>query len=537
MLVSLALAQPALAAPGKIAIGIAPEATASEVGSAVTEAIGVPVDASLEAMGALVATVLDVRPALQAVASLPGVAWVEPVTRSRRLAFTPNDSYSFFQWYLAAIHAFDFWETRPQLPAVRVAVIDSGIDATHQDLTGRVAAGKSFVKKTSWRTDEFGHGTVVAGEIGATTDNSYGIAGVAFPAQLFVAKVVRKDGSISIKDEADAIHWAVDSGAEVINLSLGGERYSALEQAAVDYAYANGAVVVAAAGNCPLDPEKSCPEQHASYPAALPHVLGVGAIDQTGKAPDFSDRDPIYVDLAAPGIQILSTYPVAFTDPACSQPGFNSCALPQYRICDCGTSFAAPLASAAAALLRAQAPGLVASQVLTLLEGSATDLGSPGRDSATGYGRLDVLQALIDATAKPLPPADSFEASGGLTTNDDVPGAPRLYGSKPNVRATVDWYDDPEDVYAVYLRAGKRVTLKLSGPEGTKPTVALWRPSTKHITPITAIAKRAGFVLAYRQAVDPQISMRVSNSGWYYADVKAPKGGRGQYVLTVRKQA
>jgi subtilisin family serine protease len=527
---ALALAPAAAAAPGKVAVGIAPGTSVEAAADALSAATGEPVDRNLGELGALVVTVPDVDEARASAEQLPQVSWAEPVRRSRRLMFAPNDSYAFFQWYLTAIHAFDFWDTLPSLAPVRVAVIDSGIDLTNKDFDSRVASGRSFVKQT-WKTDEDGHGTVVAGEIGASVDNSYGIAGVGFPAQLLVAKVVRKDGSVSVEDEAEAIRWAVDNGADVINLSLGGATYAALEQAAVNYAYANGVVVVAAAGNC--DGAGSC--SHAAFPAALPHVVGVGAIDQSDAAASFSDRDSRYVDLAAPGVQILSTFPAALTDPTCAQPGFNSCALPG-RGKDAGTSFSAPLVSAAAALLLAQRPGLVASQVMALLQRSAEDLGPSGRDAATGAGLLDVDRALIDATAVPLPPADSRETSANRsTTNDDVPGAPKLYGNRPSVRATFDWYDDPEDVYRVYLRAGQRVTLRLDAPGERTPTIALWRPGTKHVTPITYVSLRAGYLLAHRRGASPKLSFRARASGWHFVDVKAAQRASGQYRLFITK--
>ena len=133
-------------------------------------------------------------------------------------------------------------------------------------------------------------------EIAATLDNGEGIAGVGIPVELVVAKVT-DGGSISLANEANAIRWAVDQGAQVVNLSLGGPRdpknpkrdsYSAVEQAAVEYAVAHGVVVVAAAGNCSA---AACPEPYASYPAALPHVLGVGALNHTDATPLFSNRD------------------------------------------------------------------------------------------------------------------------------------------------------------------------------------------------------------------------------------------------------
>ena len=137
-----------------------------------------------------------------------------------------------------------------------------------------------------------------------------------------IAKVVEPDGSVSLRAEVAAIRWAADNGARVINLSLGGVRdpldpkldtYSPLEQAAVEYAYSKGAVVVAAVGNGPQSP--ATPWGFAHYPASLPHVIGVSAVRQDGSVPDYSNRDAVYNDLAAPGDGIFSTIPTNLVDP------------------------------------------------------------------------------------------------------------------------------------------------------------------------------------------------------------------------------
>src|SRR4029077_8093474 len=134
------------------------------------------------------------------------------------------------------------------------------------------------------------------------------IAGVGFPVELLIAKIVRSDGTISPDAEAHAIHWAVDNGARVINMSFGGVRdphdrsldtYSPLEAAAVQYAVTNGVLVVAAVGNADGAPEELW--GYAGYPAALPHVVGVSAIARDGTVPTFSNRDVLYNDIAAPG--------------------------------------------------------------------------------------------------------------------------------------------------------------------------------------------------------------------------------------------
>lgn len=523
---------PAAAAAGQVAVGISDGANADELAYLAWSATGGTVDDDLEELDALVVNVPDAAAAVAALSGLPGVDYVEPVQRSRRLAFLPNDPLVFFQWYLNAVRAFDFWEAVPVLAPVRVAVVDSGIDGSHPEFQGRVADAKSFVPGKA-TVDTIGHGTVVAGEIAAALDNAEGIAGVGFPVELLVAKVVSPDLYISVSAEAKAIKWAVDNGAQVINLSLGGTRdprnpsrdtYSKLEQEAIDYAFENGVVVVAATGNCEL----SCPYRYASYPAALPHVLGASALNQSGRTPQFSNRDAVFNDLAAPGVGIVSTFPLDLTDQSCAWPGYNICALGANRSGD-GTSFSAPLVSAAAALLLAQTPALTASQVMALLEGSAADISTPGRDSLTGNGRLDIADALSAALALP-PPADRFEV------NDDAgSSAHTLYGSRPRLSATIDPYDDPSDVYRVYLRAGRTVTIDLTGPPGRKPTVVLWRPGTKTVTPVTAIAVRSGAVLAYRTGRDPELRHRVTRTGWHFVQVRAPKAGGGLYELSIRK--
>ena len=405
-----ALAGPAAA--GTIVVGVENGASEAALADSVEAATGGRLVDDLGPLHALVFTVPDDR-AAGAVASLPGASYAEAIRPGeRRLFFVPNDPIFPAQWHLPAIHAFDHWAVRPPQPAVRVAVIDSGVDGTHPDLAGRIAASRSFVGGSAL-VDEFGHGTMVAGEIAAWIDNGVGIAGAGIPVELLVAKVVGGAGTISILAESRAIRWAVDQGAQVINLSLGGRRdptrprvdtYSALEHDAVDYATRHGVVVVAAGGNCAV---LHCPERYASWPAALPHVIGVGALDQSLTTPLFSNRDRRHIDVAAPGTGIVSLYPTSIVDPGCTT-GYTNC--PE-RLAD-GTSFASPLAAAAAAVLLGErrllaAPTPQASQTTHVLERSAANLGPAGRDTATGNGILDV-DAALEALGETLPPRDHF---------------------------------------------------------------------------------------------------------------------------------
>jgi subtilisin family serine protease len=453
-----------------------------------------------------------------------------------RAGFSPNDPLSPRQWYLDRDRAFDAFDALPLFKSVRVAVIDSGIDSGHPELKGRVADARSFVGGTT--ADTQGHGTFVAGEIAALTDNARGIAGLAPPARLLVAKVVRDDGSIPPWAEARAIRWAVRSGARVINLSLGSLRspvgsetgFSYPEQRAIEYAVRNDVLVVASVGNG--DGAPTTPWPYANYPAALPHVLGVAAYARSGDVPKFSNRDDVYVDVAAPGQDMLSLFPRALTarNSSCAEQGYSSCGSKEYRHAD-GTSFSSPQVAAAAALLLGQAPWLRADQVSNLLERSAVDATpangcnacSAGRDSLTGFGRLDVASAIHDLTRPPA--ADLFEP------NDDV-GSRAATGYPRRFRATLDTWDDPNDVYRVKLRRGQRVSVLVRATD-TDVSLALWKPALHSLA-----EARDG--LRARRSIHPlgapeRLGYRARKSGWYSLQVKLAQPGFGQYSIRIAR--
>ena len=460
-----------------------------------------------------------------------------------RAGFTPTDPLVPKQYYLAQDHAFDaFAGDLPTLSPVRVAIIDSGIDGGHPEFRGRVAISRSWVGGSAL-TDEEGHGTFVAGMIAAALNNNEGIAGIAFPAQLVVAKIARSDQTIDVRDEAAAIRWAADMGARVINLSIGGLRdpfnprrdtFSRLEAKAIEYAVRRGAVLVAAVGNSDEAPQTPWP--YASYPAALPHVIGVSALTPTGNVPLFSDRDRIYNDVSAPGQEIYSTMPRALTSfrPLCQNQGYSDCGPDEFRHA-AGTSFAAPQVAAAAALLFALRPTLQSDQVMNIIERSTTDVNASNgckqcpllRDTFSGWGRLDVAKA-IAALEGVIPPPDRLEP------NDDAgSSAARLSARVTSVKATIDFWDDQNDVYRIYLRKGQRVRLTLNGPDGANSNLLLWRPGTKRVGDLLSQNRRAA------QAIGPGASHRLGHraavTGWYYVQAKLATRGFGPYELTIRR--
>jgi subtilisin family serine protease len=459
-------------------------------------------------------------------------------------AFVPSDPLSPKQWFLLDDHAFDAWAEPPaSLAPVRVAIVDSGVDCSLPDFQGRILDKRSFVGGDPC-IDTEGHGTFVAGVIGANLDTQ-GIVGMAYTSQLLIAKVVRGDGTIPLQAEADAIRWAADSGARVINLSLGGVRdplhanrdtYSALEASAVAYAWAKGALLVAAVGNG--DEAFTQPWPFASYPAALPHVIGVSALTHAGNVPDYSNRDPVYNDLSAPGSGIFSTFPLALTatHPLCVDQGFSDCGSDDYRDPE-GTSFSAPQVTAAAAVLFAVAPTLTNGQAASILEHTADDVNAGSgcarcallRDPLSGWGRLDVAKA-VAALAGPLPPPDHFE------TNDDAgTQAHTLWGKRVSVSATLDYYDDQVDVYRVALGPHEHLTAKLAGDwPGAQVNLILWKPGTKRVEDV-----KAAKTLRAAQSASPGSNQRVRfiapGRGWYYVEVKVASPGYGAYALTLEK--
>jgi hypothetical protein len=517
------LGAPGVSQGARYHVGLAPGAEPATVAAAVERATGAR-PTSLAPLRALAA---EASPST--LRGVEGVAWVERA-RSRRLSFAPTDPLAHRQWYAAANRSYDAWETPPPLAPVRVAVIDSGVDLGHPDLERRIAAAKSFVGGTA--QDTRGHGTIVAGVIAAELDNATGIAGLAPAAELMVAKVVAPGGTIAVEAEAKAIRWAVDGGARVVNISLGGLRdprnpnrdtFSRLEQEAIRYAVRRGVVVVAAVGNADQAPRS--PWRFASYPAALPHVLGVSALTRSGASPDFSNRDAVFNDVAAPGEDILSTFPRSLTAdrPACADQGYTPCGSDEFRPPD-GTSFAAPQVSAVAANLLGVRPLLRPEQVTAIIERTALDANpatgcqicAVGRDRFSGWGALDATAA-VGALDGGVPPRDAHEP------NDDAgDDAYRLYfppaGKSRSVRASVDFWDDQDDVYAVYLRRGERLFASLVPAMPSTVVLALWRPGTASVSDLARQGRRVRH--SNRPGRRERLGWTAIQEGWHYFQVR-----------------
>lgn len=313
---------------------------------------------------------------------MENVEYVEKnVTYKTAETIEPNDTYYKNQWNLPAIDAQGAWDSVEESSnLVKVAVLDTGVQDTHEDLTGRVLEGKTFVEgyEESYQGDDQGHGTFVSGIIAANANNEKGITGVAGDANVSIlpVKVMNKSGVGDAFNIASGIDYAVAQGVDVINLSLSGE-YSETVDTAVQRATEKGIVVVAASGNGGGNAD-------ASYPAALPNVLSVGAIapkDQVYERSNYGST----LDIVAPGVSVLSTSLLGDLGADAGRYSTGS-----------GTSYAAPHVAAVAALYKLKHPEATASQVEEALTSTALDLNEEGWDEKTGHGKLNAKAALAD---------------------------------------------------------------------------------------------------------------------------------------------
>jgi subtilisin family serine protease len=386
-------------------------------------------------------------------------------------ALAADDPYRPQQWGIDRVRAPEVWTATTGREIV-VAIVDTGVDLTHPDLQERllrdadgVVVGRDLVDDDDVPQDENGHGTMVAGIVGAMAGNGIGVVGTAPGALLMPVRVLDADGGGRVSDLDEGIRWAVDNGADVINLSLESVVASPAGQAglpgsapiaAVQYAWEQGVVVVAAAGNSEAP--------YTDYPSSSPALL-VGATDREDRKAGFSDagrRDAVM----APGVEIVSTW-CRRVDDACDPDT-------RYGIAD-GTSFAAPFVSAAVAMLREL--GFDHEASVARIRSSARDLGAEGPDLETGVGLLDVAAAVGDRTQPPSPvptPSPTAVASPEVETAGESP-APLEPSPSPSATVAPSPEPTPEPTPSV-----------TASPEPTSTPVTPREPSPP--SPIAAPA-------------------------------------------------
>ncbi|MEM3835749.1 S8 family peptidase [Pyrobaculum sp.] len=324
---------------------------------------------------------------------LKGIKYVEEDKIAKAFGF---GDYADVQWNVKMINAHLVWDQYFVTIGdaafgygVTVAVLDTGIDYKHPQLSGKVVyciytVGTRLYKGTNLGNcaDRNGHGTHVAGIIAASLDN-VGVAGVAPKVKLIAVKVLSDSGSGYYSDIAEGIIEAVKAGAAILSMSLGGPSDSSVLRDASYWAYQQGAVQVAAAGN---SGDGNPSTDNVSYPARYSWVIAVAAVDQNGAIPTWSSDGP-EVDVAAPGVNILSTYPGG-----------------RYAYMS-GTSMATPHVTGVVALIQAVRlaygkRALTPDEVYQVLTTTARDIGPQGFDVFTGYGLVDAYAAVASALAR-----------------------------------------------------------------------------------------------------------------------------------------
>jgi subtilisin family serine protease len=303
--------------------------------------------------------------AVELLKSTSGISYAEPVYTASALGLVPNDTFYSLQTNLAAINAEGGWQYFTGSSGVIVAVIDTGVDLTSADFAGRLVEGYDFVNYDSTPMDDNGHGSHVAGIMAATGNNDYGIAGLDWSSKIMPVKVLDSTGHGSDLNVYRGIMYAVDHGARVINLSLGFDGYSYLVETAVNYAYQHGVTVVASSGNS---------GGSVTFPANLPHVIAVGAVDESENKAAYSNYGNS-LDVVAPGNSIFSL----------TNSGFS------YKT---GTSMAAPQVSGLASLLKGIYP-ITPDQTESIIKSTSKDLGESGWDKYFGNGLIQVRDAIL----------------------------------------------------------------------------------------------------------------------------------------------
>lgn len=281
-----------------------------------------------------------------------------------------NDPGYKYEWDISYTEADKAWPLIKQKREINVAVLDTGVDYTHPDLKNRVlkSKGYNFVDNNSDTMDDNGHGTHVSGIIAANANDNIGIAGIdgTLDVKIIPIKVLDSNGEGDINDIVKGIKYAADNGADIINLSFGANEKSKLIAEAISYAKSKGVFVVAAAGNDNEDSDNISPAGDGAFTVA--------AMSYNYKKASFSDYGNC-IKVSAPGVEILSTVPGG------------------YEAWD-GTSMAAPVATGIAAMVKAEDPNLSPSQIEDVLDSTAKDIMSKGKDKQSGYGLIDAYNAI-----------------------------------------------------------------------------------------------------------------------------------------------
>ena len=473
-------------------------------------------------IGAIAASAIGAAPAA---AACPAQGAYTYETGGSAGAGYPSDPLYGKQWGLGQIQAPGAWGRGGFGYGAVVAVVDSGVDLQHPDLTGQLLEGADFASEqcAAGPQDENGHGTHVAGIVAAATNNGIGVAGTAPGAKVLPVRVLESDGGADLEQIFTGIRWAADQGADVINLSIGDNLPEALIPwddwgQALDYAWSKGAVVVAAAGN---DTMPLC-----ESPSNLPNVVCVGATDSSG-FPAFYSSFPVSpndgVALRAPGggatgdcdADVWSTvWPGVVNDLSgesddyCGPKGYEPFA---------GTSMAAPHVSGVAAILASG--GLTNAQILDCLRASSSNGG--GYDPVYGYGIVNAQAAAASCGAVfAPPPAPPSGGSGGGTVPPPAGSTPA-----PTPGSGVAGQQAASDTKAPRIRLalgkGRRAAIARAGRLPVRV-----RSSEAATVAVQVVSGRLAAAAGRNATVIARGTVRFTRAGLRVARLKLTRAGR-----------
>jgi thermitase len=342
----------------------------------------------------------------------------------------PNDPGFANQWGIVKIQAPQAWDVTTGSSNISIAILDTGVDMNHPDLANKIISNINF-SSSNTTDDVYGHGTAVAGIAAAITNNGIGVAGLGYSATIMNVKVLGDDGVGYWSWIAQGIIWAADNGAKVINLSLGGSSGSSTVESAINYAWNKGVVIVAAAGNY----GNSAP----CFPAYYTNCIAVAGTDSLDRLAGWSDYGD-WVDVAAPGVNILSTYLSSING------GYNFMS---------GTSMASPHVAGLAALVftvvnDSNGNGRLNDEVRARIQANCDDIGVSG----IGSGLINAYKAVLDGGTTPLPPTTG-NISGKVTDaagNSLISGATVSDGTRTAATDASGQYiiaDVPQGSYTV----------------------------------------------------------------------------------------
>jgi len=404
----------------------------------------------------------------------PAVAYAEPnyavhlVEEPSVQGVSVNDPKSSGQYSLDQMRVRDAWSLSTGGPGV-VAVLDTGVQANHPDLVGRVLPGHDFVNNDTNAADDNGHGTWVSGIVAANANDGYGITGISWSDKILPLKIMTREGSGDTADLTSGIIWAADHEATVINMSVGGFPYAQHVQDAVNYAWNKGIVLVGAAGNNA--------REESFYPASFTNVISVSATQVNDEFASWSSYGA-NVDVSAPGASVQTT-----NCTVCTYADHNTWGDHTYIS---GTSFATPNVAGTIALIRARFPADSPARVTSRLIASVDDRGYAGFDKRYGRGRVNAYRALGGVTSAPAASTgDAYEPNNSV-------GAARLVPLVGTIGPSVYPAGDV-DLFAVDVARAGRLDVRVTGVIDIRDYP--WNRSALPVDPIVEILSSTGAVL------------------------------------------